>query len=489
MKKLILILTITISLFAQYEWSAPIQLSRDGVWPELMIGYPSITMDNNGILHAFWVISQEINGDWTNGWYSQVEYRKSTDSGLSWSATENLTPEYTTDRIYVTEAICDQSNNVHLLYSRSPGPPHKMYYMKYDGSSWSEPIIMSDLSGGYARMHMDSSGRIYCLWYVVNTSYYSYLDSNDSLSTWSNPLPIHDTIDYTISDFVFDSNDILHAVGTHGYFTDYRPYYYQYDKSIEEWTVIDSIDGYDEKSLGRAIAISNDDSLIINISVGQTLDNNIDTFHDRFIYDSTWSDLFEYGGNNRWEREMYIDNYNTLHLFTKHYYEGSTDGDIGLGHTKNKDGVWTVESIDSLHNFSYSDPNIAFDKVSDKFNLIYQKYDDVNDIMRIYFQTKNIDTKIMENGEWEIENYSLEQNYPNPFNPSTTIEFSIPQNQQVILSVYNIKGELVDNLFDKKMKKGKHKIMYNATGLNSGIYFYTLNTEENEITKKMIFIK
>ena len=100
MKKqaLVLIFIISISLFAQYEWSTPKQLSRDGVGPYHFIGEPAITMDDNGVLHAFWVYSPSEDGS-VSARYSQIEYRRSTNGGVSWTATENLTPEYDNERI------------------------------------------------------------------------------------------------------------------------------------------------------------------------------------------------------------------------------------------------------------------------------------------------------------------------------------------------------------------------------------------------------
>ena len=85
--------------------------------------------------------------------------------------------------------------------------------------------------------------------------------------------------------------------------------------------------------------------------------------------------------------------------------------------------------------------------------------------------------------------YSLEQNYPNPFNPSTTIEYSIPQNGFVTLRVFNILGKEVATLVNEQVIAGKHKIDFDASGLNSGVYFYKIESGNFVETKKMILIK
>ena len=85
----------------------------------------------------------------------------------------------------------------------------------------------------------------------------------------------------------------------------------------------------------------------------------------------------------------------------------------------------------------------------------------------------------------------LEQNYPNPFNPSTKITYSIPNGyyDNVKLQIFNTKGELVKRLVNQKQGAGKYSIEFNASNLNSGMYFYSLKTLNSATTKKMILLK
>ncbi len=85
--------------------------------------------------------------------------------------------------------------------------------------------------------------------------------------------------------------------------------------------------------------------------------------------------------------------------------------------------------------------------------------------------------------------FELSQNYPNPFNPSTTIKFSIPQSSNVSLKIFNTLGQEVSTLINQNMESGVHTINFDASQLNSGIYFYRLETGQFSEVKKMTLIK
>ncbi len=85
--------------------------------------------------------------------------------------------------------------------------------------------------------------------------------------------------------------------------------------------------------------------------------------------------------------------------------------------------------------------------------------------------------------------FSLSQNYPNPFNPNTTINYSIPEMSPVELSVYNVLGEKVAELVNHVQDAGRHSVSFDAAGLPSGTYLYTLKAGEQTTTRKMVLLK
>lgn len=88
-------------------------------------------------------------------------------------------------------------------------------------------------------------------------------------------------------------------------------------------------------------------------------------------------------------------------------------------------------------------------------------------------------------------NYSfkLDQNYPNPFNPTTTIKYTIGINGKVQLIVYDLLGREVDVLVNDYQSKGNYNIIFDATNLSSGVYYYILKSGSLVESKKLILIK
>lgn len=87
------------------------------------------------------------------------------------------------------------------------------------------------------------------------------------------------------------------------------------------------------------------------------------------------------------------------------------------------------------------------------------------------------------------EGFHLFQNYPNPFNPTTTISYDLPESSFVTLSIYNIRGQLVETLVSEFKNTGQHTAEWNAARLNSGIYSYKIQLAGITKVKKCILLK
>jgi hypothetical protein len=86
-------------------------------------------------------------------------------------------------------------------------------------------------------------------------------------------------------------------------------------------------------------------------------------------------------------------------------------------------------------------------------------------------------------------NYSLSQNYPNPFNPTTSIQFGIPKEGFVKLSVFNVIGQEIKVLVNENMSAGNYKVNFDASKLNSGMYLYRIEAKDYTSVRKMLLVK
>ena len=88
-----------------------------------------------------------------------------------------------------------------------------------------------------------------------------------------------------------------------------------------------------------------------------------------------------------------------------------------------------------------------------------------------------------------LEIFDLQQNHPNPFNPTTTIEYNLPISEEINVSVYNILGNKVRELYDGQQFAGTHNISFSANDLPSGFYYYKLESDNICQMKKCLLLK
>ena len=94
----------------------------------------------------------------------------------------------------------------------------------------------------------------------------------------------------------------------------------------------------------------------------------------------------------------------------------------------------------------------------------------------------------------DVSGFSLGQNYPNPFNPSTTIDFIVPESDNVVIEVYDVNGRIVTQLLNEEKGAGKYSVTWDGKdqfgkNASSGTYFYQIKINSTVQTKKMILLK
>ncbi len=114
---------------------------------------------------------------------------------------------------------------------------------------------------------------------------------------------------------------------------------------------------------------------------------------------------------------------------------------------------------------------------------------------KFVYRLKQIDTdgryqySINQEVTIKVNTYALSQNYPNPFNPTTTIRFSIPKDEFVNITLYNTLGEKTADILRTEKLAGNHEVVFNASVLANGVYYYTMKAGNYVETKKMILLK
>ncbi|HTX99999.1 MAG TPA: FlgD immunoglobulin-like domain containing protein, partial [Bacteroidota bacterium] len=90
--------------------------------------------------------------------------------------------------------------------------------------------------------------------------------------------------------------------------------------------------------------------------------------------------------------------------------------------------------------------------------------------------------------------YELAQNYPNPFNPTTNIQFAVPRESRVVLTIYNILGQKIRSLVDDSRGAGRYEVTWDGkddhgANVGTGLYLYRLQAGDHAIVRKMLLLK
>jgi hypothetical protein len=157
-----------------------------------------------------------------------------------------------------------------------------------------------------------------------------------------------------------------------------------------------------------------------------------------------------------------------------------------------------------LH-FTLNDPNLKtieiapFSDVNPKHELMYVYNEWDNNVPTVQslnpdFQGGTISLDSRTPAAELPTDFDLSQNVPNPFNPSTIVEYALPRDAQVNISVYNVLGQHVKTLVDDMQRAGRQTVTWDGTdnsgsSVASGVYFYKIRAGDFSDTKKMVMLK
>lgn len=177
---------------------------------------------------------------------------------------------------------------------------------------------------------------------------------------------------------------------------------------------------------------------------------------------------------------------------------GPTTSDTDFAEVKKIDSLGNIHASKLITGYAFTE--LSQSKIETNGDLIFAGY--------MYYWHRNSGTNpngyavrtdsnlsyppvsIINHSDFIEKNYNLYQNYPNPFNPETVISFDVPEKNNIQITIYNSKGDLVYNLINKSFNTGKYSITWNGTNFPSGIYFINLRVNGKSIKAiKAILLK
>jgi hypothetical protein len=135
----------------------------------------------------------------------------------------------------------------------------------------------------------------------------------------------------------------------------------------------------------------------------------------------------------------------------------------------------------NIQNYSFVDQNVAAGNYAYRLKQL--------DYNGTFEYSNVVEVEVL-----SVKEFTLDQNFPNPFNPSTTINFSLAVDSKVSLKIFDVLGQEVATLVNGQLAAGNHPVSFDASSLNSGVYFYRIDANGNDgqkfsSVKKMILTK
>jgi hypothetical protein len=503
----ILLLFIPVTMIAQEplspDWSTPTPVPDNG-------GSATGNVGNNTAILSTGKIILVYNETNTNGGV-KLHRTISDDDGKSWSAPVDFpADDGLIGACCITMAV-DANDVLHAIFT-ARAPEAGLYYTKTTdgGSTWNAAKRISAsirYKIAYNFISTDRQGQLHVFWHDGDTDDDNtpaevwYARSTDDGNNWEAPRML--------------SNDD----GEHSAFprADFGP--------------------------------TDSDTLLVAWRDARPAGNDWDIY-GAVTYDggATWSEELIAGGPDRqWDPMVQMDRHGTIHLGVMEYpasrqidvfvwYSQSTDGgaswsarqtmrgartifpvfsydpaqdilwyflrlesppgpnpisDLGVRYSLDNGISWSeVERLTMLESGGTKFP--AFATGTDGIPRIVYSLKDSNGNDKLYFQKrKNVPvlTGVNETNTPAPGVFVLAQNYPNPFNPSTTIRFSLPQADNVELTVTDILGREIATLVQGRLPAGPHSVRFEAMDLPAGLYFYRLVAGDFRQVRTAILVK
>ncbi|MCX6233829.1 MAG: T9SS type A sorting domain-containing protein [Bacteroidetes bacterium] len=478
MKLNFFILCLCIAPFcAAQNWTKPLNISN----MEGLNNQPDITVDQNGTFHCVWA-HKIVQNFW------KIYYSQSSDEGLTWSVPDDIslnTEKWVSD----PHIVCDSENNLYLTYDYDVGNylESLVYYKKFDGISWSDPIVVSEgMPESHAnKLVIDNNDRVYCFWYrSINngTTFYRYLQNG----FWSDYyIPYNNNDYFAFINCAVDSCNNLHWIGAHHYegqtAYDIKPVYLYYDYENDLWSdIVEFGEHYSWYGFDIDLDTNYLPHLVWQEFTNDSIPPNDGTFY-AYNNGTSWTtpELIVEDPRNQ---QIIIDTYNNPNIFDT---EKSDDGQKIIFYYF-LDNFWNGYIIDETPNAFF---NLKAIKYNNKIFLFYSK-SLMADEGQIFYSKMDMITNNIE----ITTSFNKFKLFPNPFTIKLTIVFEMKSNKDFQLKIYTIQGKLINTLINENKSSDEHEITWDGKDQNGkevtpGLYLIRLQSGRNILTRSVILVQ
>lgn len=451
--------------------------------------------NNNGISETSWsnarnvaAADQVIHTVWDDDRFGndEIMYKRSTDNGLNWGAVVRLTNNSGGSQ---KPSISVSGQTVHVVWYDDRDGNLEIYYLRSTdaGLTWGTDLRLTTNSGSSWYPSMDVFGSIVQVVWTDNrdgNNEIYYKRSTDAGINWDPVVRITNSTGSSIFPSIFTAGLITHIV----------------------WH--DERDGngeiYYNRSLNAGVTWGSDIRLTTNtaetgypcISVSGTVAHVVWEDYVDGNYEIYYRRSPDNGQN--WDAALRLTNNSAI---SNNVSIATSGPQLHITWTDTRNGIQAIyykASTNSGTNWSsdlkLNSGNLFADRSSlclsgNTIHVVWYDFRDSD--FEIYYKRNPTGNPVsVTNINSEIpESFSLTQNYPNPFNPVTNIEFSIPNTGLTKLVIFDAAGREIETLVNSDLNPGTYKAEWDASKINSGVYFYRLTSGNFTETKKMILVK
>jgi len=476
---LIIVFVFSYSVIIEAQWLPDMRLTYSPGDGYTCLNNARGVAASGNFVHTVWADERDGN--------REIYYKRSTNFGASWSSDVNLSNNTATSW---RPSIALNGPLVHVVWCDNRDGNFEIYYRFSSdyGANWQTETritFTSDIS--WAPSLALYGQNLHITWeesMSVNEEIF-YKNSNDNGATWNaNTRLTFDTIG-SFYPSIAVSGDNIHIVWYDFRLGNRSVFYRRSQNGGFNWEQEMKLTSDAAEAYNPAVAVSGQ---VVSLAWHDRRSGTEEIFYKRSTNQgTTWGadTRLTYTTGISWYPSISTSG-NNVHLAWYDNTEGNYE--IYYGLSTDYGANWmpfyklTENSAGSYRpSICVSDTNVHVvwnDDRDGNFEIYYKKNPNgnVTKLLNTYSRNPNC--------------FYLLQNYPNPFNPSTSIEYVCSENSKVEIKIFDVAGKLVSEPVNKTHSPGKYSVNWNASGLHSGVYFYTLLVNGIPTdTKKLLLLK